>query len=110
MRPRYSGRIAGTAMAVLALAGCGEDPATSEGVMPFQGTNTSALDPMRREMQKSMQTKGYMKKSDEDGKPAVASQGVGESQPATESKPAKSAKPSTESQTGAESKPVTKGG
>ncbi len=55
MRPDRSPTIAGLALAVMAVAGCGEDPALEQGTFPFKGTDTSALAPLRDEMTRKMQ-------------------------------------------------------
>jgi hypothetical protein len=121
MRRHHLPEIVGIVLVALVLPGCGEDPATTEGTMPWKGTNTSSLEPLRNEMQKNMRSKVYLKKIEESGQPSVATQGTAESQPVAESKPATPAPPArgstpappataAEWKPGAESKSVTKGG
>jgi hypothetical protein len=98
--------IAGIALAGLALAGCGEDPAVQQGTVPFSGTNTQPLDPLRNDMQKTMQDRSYLKKSAESGQPAAESKPAVESRPSTGSKPAGESQPA-ESRPAAETKPST---
>ena len=86
MSRHHAPRIAGIALAALALAGCGAGPEIEQGSVPFKGTNTSALEPLRSDMVKNMQKQSYAKKAGNDGKPAAAPGGAGESKPAGESK------------------------
>jgi hypothetical protein len=81
-------RIAGIALAALATIGCGEDPGIEKGSVPFKGTNTSSLAPLRDDMTKNMQNRSYLKKSEADGRPAAVPDGAGGSGPAAAAKPA----------------------
>jgi hypothetical protein len=81
-------RTAGIALAALATLGCGEDPGIEKGSVPFKGTNTSSLAPLRDDMTKNMQNRSYLKKSEDAGRPAAAPEGVGGSGPGAAAKPA----------------------
>jgi len=98
MSRRHAPRLAVIAMAALALTGCGEDPGIETGSVPFKGTDTSSLEPLRSDMVKNMQKQSYAKKAGDDGKPSAGSAEAGGPSPAGESK------------TQAQPKPATKGG
>jgi hypothetical protein len=94
--------IVGVALAVFALAGCGETPSADKGSPDSKGANREQINSLANDMKKNMQEKTYLKKAEEPGKPAGESKEAGESKPAGESKGAGESKPATEP------KPATK--
>jgi hypothetical protein len=97
VRPHHPG-IIGTALAALALSGCGEDPGIEQGTVPFKKSPTEPYTSQINEMKKVAREQAYVKKSEEGGRPAA------DSRPADDSKPAPDSRPAADTQT------ATKGG
>jgi hypothetical protein len=102
--------MAAMAMVAMALDGCGEDPGIEQGTVPWKGSDTAPLDPLKSQMTKNMQDKSYIHKGEEGEKPAGESKPAAESKPAGESRPAGESKAAAESKPAGDSKPATKGG
>jgi hypothetical protein len=94
VRPHHPG-IIGTALAMLALAGCGEDPGIEQGSVPFKKSPGEPYASQIDEMKKVSREQAYVKKGVEGGKPAADSGPVPDSKPAADSGPAADTKPAT---------------